>query len=76
VDAGRQYLVRVGGFVQATGTGDISVSIDAPEPPIPPQTCDTPGPDTFTQNLTDVLSVGGVACAGGGITTENNYCRI
>lgn len=76
VDAGRQYLVRLGGFVQATGQGDLVVSIDAPEPPIPPQTCDIPGPDTFTQNITDVMTAGGVACAGGGITTENNYCRI
>ena len=76
VDGGTQYLIRVGGYQGATGTGDLTVSIDAPEPPLPPQTCDTPGPDTFTQSITDVLTVGGVACAAGGITTENNYCRV
>jgi len=76
VDAGTQYLIRVGGYQQATGTGDLTVSIEGAQPPIPPQTCDTPGPDTFTQSITDVLTVGGVACAAGGITTENNYCRV
>jgi hypothetical protein len=76
VDAGTQYLIRVGGYQGSTGTGDLTVSIDAPEPPIPAQTCDTPGPDTFTQSNTDVMNAGGVACAAGGITTENNYCRV
>ena len=76
VDAGTQYLIRVGGYQQATGTGDLTVSIEGAEPPIPPQTCDTPGPDMFTQSTTDVMNAGGVACAAGGITTENNYCRV
>ena len=43
---------------------------------MPPYTCDTPGPDTFTQSTTDVMTAGGVACAAGGITTENAYCRV
>ncbi|MCH2161611.1 MAG: hypothetical protein MK085_07020 [Phycisphaerales bacterium] len=33
--------------------------------------CDNP----LTQNASDVLDTGGVACAADGITTENSYCR-
>ncbi|MEE2895572.1 MAG: hypothetical protein VX726_07495 [Planctomycetota bacterium] len=76
VVAGNSYLVRLGGYQSATGSGDLTVSWQEPDPPIPPQTCDTPGPDTITQSITDVMTTGGVACAGGGITTENNYCRV
>ena len=74
--AGRQYLLSVSGWQGSVGTGNLTVSWVEPEPPIPPYTCDTPGPDTITQNTTDVMTTGGVACAGGGITTENAYCRV
>jgi hypothetical protein len=75
VTAGNQYLISVSGWQGSVGNGGLTVSWETPDPPIPPYTCDTPGPDTFTQNNTDVLTAGGVACAGG-TTTENAYCRI
>jgi len=76
VEGGRQYLISVSGYELNEGSGGLTVDWAAAEPPIPPYTCDTPGPDTFTQNNTDVMTVGGVACAAGGITTENSYCRV
>jgi hypothetical protein len=79
VEGGRQYLISVSGFSLAEGSGGLTVDwapAEPPEPPIPPYTCDTPGPDTFTQSATDVMTGGGVACAAGGITTENAYCRV
>ena len=75
VTAGNQYLISVSGYSGEVGNGGLTVSWETPDPPIPPYTCDTPGPDTFTQNNTDALTSGGVACAGG-TTTENAYCRI
>ena len=75
VTAGNQYLISVSGYAGEVGNGGLTVSWETPDPPIPPYTCDTPGPDTFTQNNTDALTSGGVACAGG-TTTENAYCRI
>ena len=75
VTAGNQYLISVSGWQESVGSGGLTVSWETPDPPIPPYTCDTPGPDTFTQNNTDVLINGGVACAGG-TTTENAYCRV
>jgi hypothetical protein len=75
VTAGNQYLISVSGWQGSVGNGGLTVSWETPDPPIPPYTCDTPGPDTFTQNNTDVLINGGVACAGG-TTTENAYCRV
>ena len=76
VTAGNQYLVRLGGYAQATGTGNIRIDIDEPAPPIEPQTCDTPGDNPVTQSDTLDLTDGGIACAAAGITTENNYCRV
>ncbi len=38
-------------------------------------TCDNPGPDVATQNSSSDLTVGGVACGAGGITTPNTYAR-
>ena len=72
---GNQYLLSVSGYQGAVGDGGLTVSWEAAAPPIDPYTCDTPGPDTFSQNATDVLTAGGVACAGG-TTTENAYCRV
>lgn len=37
--------------------------------------CADPGPDTATQNSSDELTLGGIACTGGGITTANSYAR-
>jgi hypothetical protein len=75
VTAGNQYLISVSGWQGSVGNGGLTVSWETPDPPIPPYTCDIPGPDTFSQSNTDVLTAGGVACAGG-TTTENAYCRI
>ena len=75
VTGGNQYLLSVSGYQGAVGDGGLTVSWEAAAPPIDPYTCDTPGPDTFSQNATDVLTAGGVACAGG-TTTENAYCRV
>ena len=72
---GNQYLISVSGYAGSVGDGGLTVSWEEPDPPLPPYTCDTPGPDTFTQNASDALTAGGVACAGG-TTTENAYCRI
>ena len=75
--AGRQYLLSVSGYEGSVGTGTLTVGWEGSDPPIPPQTCDTPGPDTITQNTTDVMTTGGVACgSGSGSTTENAYCRV
>ncbi|MCH2161187.1 MAG: hypothetical protein MK085_04855 [Phycisphaerales bacterium] len=76
VAAGNQYLVRLGGYQGATGTGNIRIDIDEPEPPIEPQSCDTPGDNPVTQSDTLDLTDGGIACAAGGITVENAYCRV
>ena len=37
-----QYLIRVGGFQQATGSGDITVSWEEPAPQLPDPACDNP----------------------------------
>lgn len=77
VVAGNQYLIRVGGFQSAVGSGTLTVSWQEPDPPIAPQTCDGPGPDSFSQTIAgSVVQDNGVACAGGGITTENAFCRV
>ena len=76
VTAGNQYLVRLGGYAQAVGTGNIRIDIDEPEPPIEPQVCDTPGDNPVSQSDTPDLTDGGIACAAAGITTENAYCRV
>ncbi|MCH2161186.1 MAG: hypothetical protein MK085_04850 [Phycisphaerales bacterium] len=76
VEAGNQYLVRLGGYQGATGTGNLRIDVDVPDPPIEPQSCDTPGDNPVTQSDTLDLTDGGIACAGGGITTENAYCRV
>ncbi|MCH7721418.1 MAG: hypothetical protein IH988_10610, partial [Planctomycetes bacterium] len=41
-----------------------------------PGTCEAPFDTTITQNVDAAdVSVGGVACAGGGVTTENSWAR-
>ena len=76
VTGGNQYLIRLGGHLQATGTGNIRIYIDEPEPKIDPQVCDNPGDNPVTQSDTLDLTEGGVACAAGGISTENAFCRV
>jgi hypothetical protein len=76
VTGGNQYLVRLGGFSQATGTGNIRMDVDEPAPPLEPQSCDTPGDNPVSQSDTPDLTDGGIACAAAGITTENAYCRV
>ena len=48
----------------------------APAPPIPPQTCGNPGGNPVNSTANDTLDLGGIACAGGGITTENSYAKV
>jgi hypothetical protein len=76
VVGGNQYFVRLGGYLQAVGTGDIRIDWAEPEPPIDPQTCDNPGLNPVTQSDDPNIDAGGVACAAGGITVENAYARV
>ncbi|MFZ9690519.1 MAG: hypothetical protein ACO3EP_00650 [Phycisphaerales bacterium] len=41
-----------------------------------PSSCPNPGANPVTSNASGDLSVGGIACGGGGITTANTYARI
>ena len=72
VEEGTDYLIRIGGFVEGvdSGPGDATVSFD----PLPSYECTSEG-DVVTQSADQTLADGGVACAGGGITTENQYAR-
>jgi hypothetical protein len=71
VTSGNQYLVRLGGFVQAVGTGDIRIDIDEPDAEIPPQVCIEPGANPVTQSTSlDVINTG-IACPNG----DNYFAR-
>ena len=77
VTSGRQYLISVSGYQAAVGTGTLTVSWVTPDPQIPAQTCDVPGPDTASAtNPGAVLQDNGVACAANNITTENSWARV
>ena len=66
VASDRQYLVRVGGYLQEVGTGDLTVSWDEPEPPLPAPECVTPGDTIVSQFITDTPTLnGGVGCGDG-----------
>jgi hypothetical protein len=43
--------------------------------PVSTDVCDDPGPDNTTQSNDPNLTVGGVACGGGGTTTANTFAR-
>ena len=66
VASGNQYLVRVGGYLQEVGTGDLTVSWDEPEPPLPAPECLTPGDTVVSQFVTTTPTLnGGVGCGDG-----------
>ncbi len=72
---GRQYLIRVGGYAQEVGTGDLTVSWTEPEPQLPAPECATPGGTTVSQFVVDPAALtinGGVWCGPG---AENVVCR-
>jgi hypothetical protein len=69
-----QYLVRVGGFLDARGTGDLVVSWEEPEPPLAAPECATPGDTNISQITVDSAEFGngGVWC---GAAAENVIAR-
>jgi hypothetical protein len=63
-----QYLVRIGGYQTATGSGDLTISWEDPAPQLPDPSCDTPGGTVVSQIITgdDALTIsGGVGCGAG-----------
>lgn len=76
IEAGTVYLVRVGGYLQAGGPGQISFTFgEAPPPPPPPYTCDDGGPIIQTHSNSPIGVTGQVACGGGGITAANMFAQ-
>jgi hypothetical protein len=71
--AGTSYLVRVGGYDAASfGPGVLTLTSES----LPTFVCDAPvDAVSVTQNTDMTVAEGGVSCAGGGITTENEYAR-
>jgi hypothetical protein len=78
MDPNTQYLISASGWNASVGAGNLTVSWEEPEPQIPAQSCDEPGPDLVTQTAEGAaaMTANGVACAGGGITTENGWARV
>lgn len=66
------YLVRLGGYDGSTGPFDMTISWEG----YPVYEC-IPGdnPVTTTQSADMTPDTNGVSCAGGGITTENQFAR-
>ena len=71
--ASTTYLVRVGGYDAASfGPGVLTLSSAS----LPVFVCDAPvDAVSVTQSNDPTIEEGGVSCAGGGITTENEYAR-
>jgi hypothetical protein len=71
--ASTTYLVRVGGYDAASfGPGVLTLTSAS----LPVFVCDAPvDAVSVTQSNDPVIVEGGVSCAGGGITTENEYAR-
>ena len=71
--AGATYLVRVGGYDESSfGPGVLTLTSAS----LPIFVCDAPDDAvSVTQNADPTIAEGGVSCAGGGITTENQYAR-
>ena len=66
------YLIRVGGYDQSEGAGNVVFSFQE----LPTYVCEPGDPNTVTTQSTSMdVPGGGVACAGGGITTENQWAR-
>jgi hypothetical protein len=60
--------------IQATPSQPLGELVCAGPPPIIGQ-CTDPGTLFLTQSSAQIAPAGGIACAGGGITTENSYAR-
>ena len=63
-----QYLVRIGGYQGATGSGDLTISWEDPAPQLPDPSCDNPGGTEVSQIITapETLTIsGGVGCGAG-----------
>ena len=73
VVGGTTYLIRVGGYDENSfGPGTLSLTNDS----LPIYECTPPTSfETYTQNADFTVVEGGVSCAGGGITTANQYAR-
>ena len=73
VIGGTTYLIRVGGYDENSfGPGTLSLTNES----LPIYECNPPASfETFTQNADLTVVEGGVSCAGGGITTINQYAR-
>ena len=73
VIGGTTYLIRVGGYDENSfGPGTLSLTNES----LPIYECNPPTSfETFTQNADLTVVEGGVSCAGGGITTINQYAR-
>ncbi len=72
VEAGNIYLVRVGGFQEAGGPGEISFAFAGfPAADV----CTELGTDPLTQSNSQAPLASNVACAGGGLTTANQFAR-
>ena len=71
--ASTTYLVRVGGYDAASfGPGVLTLTSAS----LPVFVCDAPADAvSVTQSADPTIVEGGVSCAGGGITTENEYAR-
>ena len=79
VVAGNQYLIRVGGYQQAVGSGTLSVSWVEPDPPIPAQECSAGNPDSFSQidpAAGDFVDANIVSCNGPTYSADNSFCRV
>jgi len=76
VVAGNVYLTRVGGYLGAGGPGEIAFLFEEPVPFPDPDTCETSqGTDPLTHSNDPVPTAQQVACAGGGITTANQWAN-
>ncbi|MCP4834683.1 MAG: hypothetical protein GY895_07935 [Phycisphaera sp.] len=63
-----QYLIRIGGYQAATGSGDITISWEDPAPQLPDPSCDNPGGTDVSQIITadeNLTISGGVGCGAG-----------
>ena len=77
--AGNSYLIRVGGYLTATGSGTLTVSWQEPDPPIAVQECSAGNPDSFSQvnpASGDFVAPNIVSCNGPTYSAQNGFARI